>query len=188
MIREAMRGKDMVAIGRVVLAKRERVMMLQAWNKGLLGTTLRYPYEVRDESVYFGDLPDIEVPKDMLDLAEHILDSRAADFDPSQFQDRYEDAIVAMIRSKQAGMPMSTAKPIASGDRNVIDLMEALRRSLGGTVKPTVTTKPKKPRKRIEGQGEMLLPISGKGPPKELAQNQQPATKPSKTLKGRKLG
>ncbi len=91
-IREAMRGKDMVAIGRVVLAKRERVMMLQAWNKGLLGTTLRYPYEVRDESVYFGDLPDIVVPKDMLDLAEHILDSKAGDFDPSSFQDRYEDA------------------------------------------------------------------------------------------------
>ena len=115
-IRDAMRDKDMVAIGRIVLAKRERVIMLQPWDKGLLGTTLRYAYEVRDQSLYFDDLPDIKVPKDMLLLAEHILDSKAADFDPSQFQDRYEEAVVAMIKSKQAGMPPATAKP-ASGAR-----------------------------------------------------------------------
>ena len=81
-IRDAMRGKGMVALGRVVLAKRERVMMLQPWDKGLLGTTLRYAYEVRDPALYFEDLPAVDVPKDMLTLAEHILESKAGDFDP----------------------------------------------------------------------------------------------------------
>ena len=161
-----MRGKDMVAIGRIVLAKRERVIMLQPWDRGLLGTTLRYTYEVRDQSLYFDHLPDIKVPKDMMQPAEHILDSKAADFDPSQFQDRYEDAVVAMIKSKQAGMPQATAKP-PIGRSNVIDLMDALRRSLGTAPKAAPASKAKKPRKRIAGQGEMLLRISGKGPAKE---------------------
>lgn len=194
-IREAMRGKDMVAIGRLVLAKRERVIMLQAWDKGLLGTTLRYAYEVRDQSLYFGDLPDIVVPKDMLQLAEHILDSKAGDFNPAEFQDRYEEAVVEMIRSKQAGMPASTAKPAPSAKSNVVDLMEALRRSLGGAAaKPgsasrqNAATKSepspagKKPRKRVAGQGELLLPISGKGPAKQAAA-QKPAPAPAKAPK-----
>ena len=81
-IRDAMRGKGMVALGRVVLSKRERVIMLQPRGKGLLGATLRYPYEVRDEGIYFGDIGEIQIPKDMLALAEHILESKAATFDP----------------------------------------------------------------------------------------------------------
>ena len=173
-IREAMRGKDLVAIGRIVLAKRERPMMLQAWGKGLLGTTLRFANEVRDPAAYFGALPDIAVPKDMLTLAEHILDSKAADFDPSQFKDRYEDAVVAMLKTKQAGMPTSTTKP-AFADRKVVDLMEALKRSIAGTSKPAEVVKAKKPRKRVLGQGEMLLPISGKGPAKPAATVDVPA-------------
>ena len=79
-IREAMRGKDMVALGRVVIAKRERVIMLQPWEKGLLGTTLRYPYEVRDSKDYFYDIPDVKIAPDMLKLAEHILQSKEATF------------------------------------------------------------------------------------------------------------
>ena len=89
-IRDAMRGKKMVALARVVLAKRERVVMLQPWDKGILATTLRYPYEVREAEDYFDDLPDIKVPADMLKLAEHILESKAAEFDPSHFEDHYE--------------------------------------------------------------------------------------------------
>ena len=81
-IREAMRGKGMVALGRVVLAKRERVIMLEPWDKGLVGTTLRYPYEIRDAKEYFDDIPDVKVEPDMLKLAEHILQSKATDFDP----------------------------------------------------------------------------------------------------------
>jgi DNA end-binding protein Ku len=82
-----MRGKGMVALARVVLAKRERVIMLQPWDKGLMGTTLRYPYEMRDAKEYFDDIPNLRVAPDMLKLAEHILQSKAADFDPSQFVD-----------------------------------------------------------------------------------------------------
>jgi hypothetical protein len=103
-IREAMRGKGMVALGRVVLAKRERVIMLEPWDKGLMGTTLRYPYEIRDAKEYFDDIPNVKVEPDMLKLAEHILQSKAADFDPSQFVDRYEEAVVEMLKKKQAGI------------------------------------------------------------------------------------
>ncbi len=104
-IRDAMRDKSMVALGRVVLSKRERVIMLQPRGKGVLGATLRYPYEVRDEGIYFDDIGDIQIPKDMLALAEHILESKAAKFEPSAFHDRYEEAIVAMLNEKKAGLP-----------------------------------------------------------------------------------
>src|SRR6516164_10891030 len=77
-IREAMRGRDMVALGRVVVAKRERVIALEPYEKGLLGTTLRYAYEVRNAEDYFCDIPDLAIAADMLKLAEHILDSKAA--------------------------------------------------------------------------------------------------------------
>ena len=106
-IREAMRGKDMVALGRVVLAKRERVIMLQPWDKGLMATTLRYPYEIRDAKEYFDDIPEVKVEPDMLKLAQHILQSKATNFDPSQFVDHYEEAVVAMLKKKEAGMPVS---------------------------------------------------------------------------------
>lgn len=74
-------------------------MMLRAWDKGLLDTTFRYASEVRDTAAYFGGLPDIQVPTDMLKLAEHILDSKRADFDPTLFRDRYEDAFASMLRA-----------------------------------------------------------------------------------------
>jgi DNA end-binding protein Ku len=124
----------------------------------------------------------------MLQLAEHILDSKAGDFDPSQFQDRYEEAVVAMIRSKQAGMPATAAKPAFGGKSNVIALMDALRRSLGAAPKPAPVSKAKKPSKRAAGQGEMLLPIAGKGAPKEAAEKQVATAKPSKASTGRKAG
>ena len=108
-IREAMRGKGTVALGRVVLAKRERVIMLQPWDKGLMGTTLRYPYEIRDAKEYFDDIPNVKVEPDMLKLAEHILQSKAADFDPAQFVDHYEEAVVDMLK-KKAGWPAGIAR------------------------------------------------------------------------------
>jgi DNA end-binding protein Ku len=158
-IREAMRGKGMVALGRVVLAKRERVIMLQPWDKGLTATTLRYPYEIRDATEYFDDIPDVKVEPDMLKLAQHILQSKATDFDPSQFVDHYEEAVVEMLEKKQAGLPVSR-EHAAPRPQNVANLMEALRRSIAE--EKAASTPPKKGRKRIEGQGEMLLPIAGK--------------------------
>ena len=159
MIREAMRGKDMVALGRVVLAKRERVIMLEPWDNGPMATTLRYPYEIRDAKEYFEDIPDVKVEPDMLKLAQHILQNKATDFDPSQFVDHYEEAVVAMLKKKQAGLPVSRERA-APRPQNVANLMDALRRSIAE--EKASSTPPKKARKRIEGQGEMLLPIAGK--------------------------
>ena len=128
-IREAMRGKGMVALGRVVLAKRERVIMLQPWDKGLMGTTLRYPYEVRDAKDYFYDIPDVKIAPDVLKLAEHILKSKESTFDPSKFVDRYEQAVLQLLEKKQQGMPAPKARPFVA-PTNVINLMDALRRSV----------------------------------------------------------
>ena len=128
-IREAMRDKGMAALARVVLAKRERVVMLQPWDKGIMATTLRYPYELRDAKDYFEEIPDLKVAPEMLKLAEHILETKAADFDPSQFVDHYEQAVVDMLKRKEAGQPATVERPAAAPE-NVINLMDALRRSL----------------------------------------------------------
>jgi DNA end-binding protein Ku len=154
-----MRGKGMVALGRVVLAKRERVIMLQPWDKGLMGTTLRYPYELRDAKEYFDDIPNVKLEADMLKLAEHILQSKAADFDPAQFADHYEEAVVEMLKKKEAGLPVSR-EHAAPRPQNVVNLMDALRRSIAE--EKAASAAPKKGRKRVEGQGEMLLSIPGK--------------------------
>jgi len=158
-IRDAMRGKGMVALARVVLAKRERVIMLQPWDKGLMGTTLRYPYELRDAKEYFDELPNVKVAPDMLKLAEHILETKEADFDPSQFVDHYEEAVVDMLKKKQAGLATPKGK-VVEPPRNVINLMDALKKSLAAD--KGARPQAKKGKKRIEGQREMLLPIAGK--------------------------
>jgi DNA end-binding protein Ku len=158
-IREAMRDKGMVALGRIVLAKRERVIMLEPWEKGLVGMTLRYPYEVRDAKEYFDEIPDIKVAPDMLKLAEHILESKKGDFDPSQFVDHYEEAVTEMLKKKQAGIP-APREHAAPRPQNVVNLMDALRRSIAEEKRAAAPVK--KGRKRIAGQTEMLLSIPGK--------------------------
>jgi DNA end-binding protein Ku len=183
-IREAMRGKDMVALGRVVLAKRERVIMLQPWEKGLLGTTLRYPYEVRDSKDYFYDIPDVKIAPDMLTLAEHILKSKEATFDPSKFVDRYEQAVIQLLEKKQQGMPAPKAAPFVA-PTNVVSLMDALRRSIaedskaGPPAKTAAAPQPQKGKKRVPGQGELLLPIAGRKeqPKAETKPAAQPASR-----------
>jgi DNA end-binding protein Ku len=128
-IREAMRGKGMVALGRLVLSRRERVIALEAYDKGLLGTTLRYPYEVRKAEDYFCDLPDLTIAPDLLTLASHIVDSKAADFDLARFRDRYEEALLAHLKGKQYGT-VQERKPTFATPQRVSNLMEALRRSV----------------------------------------------------------
>jgi DNA end-binding protein Ku len=128
-IREAMRGKGMVALGRLVLSRRERVIALEAYDRGLLGTTLRYPYEVRKAEDYFCDLPDVTIAPDLLTLAGNIVDSKACDFDPVSFRDRYEEALLAHLKAKQAGA-VQQRKPTVATPQRVINLMEALRRSV----------------------------------------------------------
>jgi len=97
-IRDAMKRKDKVALARVVLSNREHVIALKPLGKGLLGTTLRYPYELRDEDDYFDDIPSPRVSKDMVDLASHILDKKASKFDPGKFKDKYEAALKAQAQ------------------------------------------------------------------------------------------
>jgi DNA end-binding protein Ku len=134
-IRAAMRGKGMAALGRLVLSKRERVIALEAYDKGLLGTMLRYPYEVRKAEDYFCDLPDLPIAPDMLTLAGHIVDSKVTDFDPLTFRDRYEEALLAHLKAKQAGT-VQKRKPTFAAPQPVINLMEALRRSVAEDKKP----------------------------------------------------
>jgi DNA end-binding protein Ku len=139
-IREAMRGKGMVALGRLVLSKRERVIALEAYDNGLLGTTLRYPCEVRNAEDYFCDLPELTLAPGMLALAGHIVDSKAADFDPLTFRDRYEEALLAHLKAKQAGAVQERKQTFAA-PRRVINLMEALRRSVAEDRKPAGSRK-----------------------------------------------
>jgi len=130
-IREAMRKRNMVALGRVVTHRRERLLMLQPRGKGILATALRYKNEARNERSYFDDIPATKVPNDMLQLAEHILNQKRGAFDPGMFEDRYEEALTALIKAKRAGKaPPAAPTPQPS---NVINLMDALRRSVKGS-------------------------------------------------------
>jgi DNA end-binding protein Ku len=172
-IRETIREMDKVAIGRVVLTNREHIIALEAMDKGLMGTLLRYPYEVRDPAEYFDEIQDVKVTKDMLDLARHIVEQKSGSFEPEKFEDQYETALVDLINRKRAGKPIiGKARP--SGE-NVVDLMEALRKSIGGAaVAPPASKKPtKKSKKAAPGQKEMLMPIAGKKPAKEAARKKQ---------------
>jgi DNA end-binding protein Ku len=140
-------------------AARERVIMLEPSNKGLIGTTLRYPYEIREVKDYFDDIPEVVHEPEMLKLAEQILTSKATDFDPSQFEDRYEQAVIGLLKKKQAGIPTPRERT-APQPQNVVNIMDALRQSVAQ--EKAASTPPKKSPKRIAGRGEMLLPIAGK--------------------------
>jgi DNA end-binding protein Ku len=130
-IRDAMKDKDRVALARIVLSNREHVIAIEPLGKGLLGTTLRYPYELRDEDDYFDDIKNPKISKDMIELASHILDSKAAHFDPSKFRDEYENALKTLVKRKAAGKPVKAVEREERPD-NVINLMDALRQSLKG--------------------------------------------------------
>src|SRR6202047_4672647 len=140
-IRETIREMNKVAIGRVVLTNREHIIALEPLEKGLVGTLLRYPYEVRAENEYFDEIQDVKVTKDMLDLAKHIVIQKSGRFEPAKFEDQYEAALVDLINKKRAGQPIAKKERPAGG--NVVDLMEALRRSVGGA-EPAKTSKASK--------------------------------------------
>jgi DNA end-binding protein Ku len=130
-IRDAMKDQDRVALARIVLTSREHVIAIEPLGKGLVGTTLRYPYELRDAEEYFDDIKNPKISKDMIELATHILDSKAAHFDPSKFKDEYEDALKKLVKRKAAGKPIKAAEP-KQKPSNVISLMDALKQSLKG--------------------------------------------------------
>jgi len=133
-IRDAMRDKKMVGLARVVLTRREHVVMLEPFDKGLLATTLRYPYEIRDHAEYFDDIPQLKLPAEMLKLAAHIVDTKAGHFEPKAFEDHYETALIELLRKKQTGMPIPTVGEEKAAPR-VINLMDALRASINASAK-----------------------------------------------------
>jgi DNA end-binding protein Ku len=129
-IRAAMDKKHMVAIGRLVMSTRERICAIEIEEGGLVLTTLRTAEEVRDVA----ELPSPDLPKpdpQMLAIAEKIVDQQSGAFDPSEFVDRYEEALRALIDEKKKGRPVRPAKA-ANDDGKVVDLMAALKKSLVG--------------------------------------------------------
>jgi DNA end-binding protein Ku len=161
-IREAIKKEGMVAIGTVMFTTREHIIALEARGKGMLGVTLRYPYEIRKEADYFDDIPDEKVPKDMLELASHIVETKSADFEPDKFQDHYENALKELLKKKHAGKKVERAESREAP--KVVNLMDALCRSVKSEKATPVRSK--RGRKRIAGQTEMLFPIPGKKPAK----------------------
>src|SRR6266550_1799758 len=136
-IREAIRKEGMVALGKAVFTSREHIIALEPRGKGMMGITLRYPYEIRKEDQYFDDIPDEKIPKDMLELASHIVETKSGHFEPEKFEDQYEDALKELLKKKQAGEKIEAPKERAPA--KVINLMDALRRSVeaerGGSAK-----------------------------------------------------
>ncbi len=153
-IREAIKKEGMVAIGKIVFTSREHIISLEPRGKGLLGITLRYPYEVRKEEEYFGDLPDEKLPKDMLELASHIVETKAGHFEPKKFEDQYESALKELIRKKQSGKPIEV--PERREPARVINLMDALRRSVEAGKRPPAkhgASRPREPKKTKRSGG-----------------------------------
>jgi DNA end-binding protein Ku len=151
-IRDTISKMNMVALGRVVLTRREHVIALEPRGRGLLGMTLRYPYEVRDEQPYFEDIPELKLPKDMMDLASHIVSNKSGHFDPSHFEDRYENALVDLLKKKQAGEKITPAR--GAPPPRVVNLIDALRASIDAEKKkaPAPSTQARRPAKKRASQ------------------------------------
>ena len=151
-IREAIRKEGMVAIGKVVFTSREHIIALEARDKGMLGVTLRYPYEVRKQDEYFADIKEEKVPKDMLDLALHIVNTKRAEFNPEAFEDQYEDALKTLIEKKAKGEKIEPAKERPAP--RVVNLMDALRASVDVEKKkaPAPSIRARRPAKRKASQ------------------------------------
>lgn len=174
-IRDVIEKMNMVAIGRVVLTSREHIIAMQPRGKGLMGMLLRYPYEVRDEKEYFDDISNAKISKDMMDLAKHIVETKSGHFEPDKFEDHYEAALKTLVEKKSRGLKIEA--PEERAPAKVINLMDALRRSVKEERQPARKQQAKRSKKRIEGQKEMLFSISGKKAGKEEARRAAPAAK-----------
>lgn len=173
-IREAMEKEGVAGLGRVVISRRERMLVLQPRGRGILATTLRDPRQVRDDEAYFEDIDDVGISDDMLDLATHIISRKKGHFTPKKFEDRYESALIEMLRAKGEGRPMKIEK--APKATNVVNLMDALRKSIqderGEGAKPA-------PRKRA---------AKGDAAKSTAKATKAPARKPARRGASRKSG
>jgi len=134
-IREAMTAKKKAGLARIVLYRRERPVVIEPLGKGMVLTTLRYDSSVRQADTVFDDIKQVKTDKEMIDLAEHIIDKKAGKFDPSGFDDKYEEALLELIRAKKAGRKAPKAKA-ASKPSNVVNLFDALKKSLASDDEP----------------------------------------------------
>jgi len=142
-IRTAMEKSGQIALARVVISTRERILALEPRGKGILAYTIRTDAEVRKPDDIFAGISGADPDPDMIAIAERIIEQQEGPFDPSQFVDRYEEALKALIEDKKKGhKPAKVAEP---DDTNVIDLMSALRASLGGKAASTAKSKTKSP-------------------------------------------
>jgi DNA end-binding protein Ku len=142
-IRDAMRGKNMAGLARVVISSRERPILLEPMGRGIRGVTLRFAHEIRDADDYFATIPEMALPPEMLTLAEHIIESKGADFDASMLEDHYRTALVEILRKKQAQLPPHP-RPVKPSSDNVVNLMDALRRSLAAADWPAAKPAPRR--------------------------------------------
>ena len=127
LLAKAMQDENVVALGEAVLFRRNRMLLIRPSGKALIATTLNFGYEVRAESTVFKSIPDIQFDDEMLELAGHIIQTRAGTFDPAEYSDRYNDALAELVKAKIEGREIQR-RPAPKED-NVIDLKEALRRS-----------------------------------------------------------
>jgi DNA end-binding protein Ku len=141
-IRDAMRAKDVVGVGRVVLARRERPLIVEPTGNGIRGITLRYSHEIRDQASYFAKIPRLKLPEEMLRVAEHIVETKMSDFDPAFLEDRYRTVLISKLKEKRAELPKRTLAAAPSGE-NVISLMDVLKKSLAAA-QPLASPSPAK--------------------------------------------
>lgn len=128
-IRDAMSREGVVGLARVVLSSRERPVLLEPAGRGLLGVTLRFAQDIRNEADYFSEIPEMKLPSEMMKLAQHIIRTRSAAFDPAMLEDHYRRALVRILRSKQAKRPVQPPSSKLSRE-NVVNLMDVRRRSV----------------------------------------------------------
>lgn len=140
-LREGMRKQNVAALARTVLFRRVRTLLIRPHDRGMIGTTLHFDYEVRSANEVFGDISDIEITGEMLDLAKHIISTKRGTFEPGEFHDRYEQALADLVRAKLEGKEIEIRKPLA--ETKVVDLMEALRKSAGMEVERAPKAKSK---------------------------------------------
>jgi Ku protein len=133
-IREALKSKDVVALGHAVIGRRERPVMIQPRGKGMILTTLRDPDEIRKPELAFHEIEDVKVAKENLQMAETLIERLAGEFDLDMFEDRYQEALHKLVTAKQKGKKIVYAEE-PERESNVVDITEALRASLRGTAK-----------------------------------------------------
>ena len=146
---EAMQKEKVAALAHAVLFRRYRTLLIRPYKKGLIATMLNFDYEVRSEEEAFEDIPEIEVTGEMLELASHIIDTKKGSFDAAAFDDRYEAALVELVKAKVEGKPLPKKQPVR--EEKVVDLMQALRESAGMS-KPKAAPKAKAKSKATKAQ------------------------------------